>query len=43
MKKRGLPFWIAPPLCITREQTDELLDCLDKTLTEWEIKMEVSS
>lgn len=19
MKKRGLPFWIAPPLCITRD------------------------
>lgn len=43
LKKRGLPFWIAPPLCITREQIDELLDCLDKTLTDWETKMEVSS
>jgi len=43
MKKRGLPFWIAPPLCITREQIDKLLDCVDKTLTDWETKMEVSS
>jgi 4-aminobutyrate aminotransferase-like enzyme len=43
MKKRGLPFWIAPPLGISREQIDELLDCVDKTLTDWEAKMEVSS
>jgi adenosylmethionine-8-amino-7-oxononanoate aminotransferase len=43
LKKRGLPFWIAPPLCITREQIDELLNCLDKTLAEWEIKMGLSS
>ena len=42
-KKRGLPFWIAPPLCITREQIDELLDRVDKTLSVWEIKMEVST
>ncbi len=41
MEKRGLPFWIAPPLCITAEQIDELLDALDKTLTEWEEKMGV--
>jgi adenosylmethionine-8-amino-7-oxononanoate aminotransferase len=34
--KRGLPIWITPPLCITREQVDELLDCLDRTLTDWE-------
>jgi len=43
MKKRGLPFWIAPPLCITRDQVDELLDCIDKTLSDWEEKMGVST
>jgi adenosylmethionine-8-amino-7-oxononanoate aminotransferase len=41
MEKRGLPFWIAPPLCITREQIDELLDAVDATLSEWEKKMGV--
>lgn len=39
MGKRGLPFWISPPLSITREQIDELLDAVDWTLTEWEEKM----
>lgn len=39
MEKRGLPFWIAPPLCITRDQIDELLEAIDKTLAEWEQKM----
>jgi adenosylmethionine-8-amino-7-oxononanoate aminotransferase len=41
MPKRGLPFWISPPLCITKEQVDELLDAVDTTLTDWERKMEV--
>jgi len=41
MGKRGLPFWISPPLSITREQIDELLDAVDWTLTEWEEKMGV--
>jgi adenosylmethionine-8-amino-7-oxononanoate aminotransferase len=39
MPKRGLPFWIAPPLCITREQVDELLAAVDRTLGDWERKM----
>jgi adenosylmethionine-8-amino-7-oxononanoate aminotransferase len=39
--KRGLPFWISPPLCITRKQVDELLDAVDKTLTSWEERMGV--
>ena len=39
MPKRGLPFWIAPPLCITREQVDELLAAIDRTLGDWERKM----
>ena len=34
--KRGLPMWISPPLCITKEQVDDLMDRLDRTLTEWE-------
>ncbi|MBI4765063.1 MAG: aspartate aminotransferase family protein [Deltaproteobacteria bacterium] len=41
MEKRGLPFWIAPPLCITRDQIDELLDAVYTTLSEWEKKMGV--
>ena len=41
MPRRGLPFWIAPPLCTTREQIDELLDTVDRTLTGWERKMGV--
>jgi adenosylmethionine-8-amino-7-oxononanoate aminotransferase len=38
---RGLPIFISPPLCITREQVDELLDALDATLTEWEQQLGV--
>ena len=34
--KRGLPMFIAPPLCITREQVDDMMERLDTTLTEWE-------
>jgi adenosylmethionine-8-amino-7-oxononanoate aminotransferase len=41
MPKRGLPFWISPPLCTTKEQIDELLDAVDRTLTGWEQKMGV--
>ncbi len=39
MAKRGLPFWISPPLSITREQVDEMLDAIDDTLTAWEKQM----
>ena len=42
MPKRGLPFWISPPLCTTREQIDELLDAVDRTLTRWEQRMGAS-
>ncbi|MBW2091361.1 MAG: aspartate aminotransferase family protein [Deltaproteobacteria bacterium] len=38
MAKTGLPFWISPPLYITKEQVDELLDAVDKTLADWEEK-----
>jgi adenosylmethionine-8-amino-7-oxononanoate aminotransferase len=34
--KRGMPIFIAPPLCISREQVDDLMDRLDQTLAEWE-------
>ena len=37
--KRGMPLYIAPPLCITREQADDLMDRLDHTLSEWESAM----
>ena len=37
--KRGMPLYIAPPLCITREQVDDLMDRLDDTLGEWEKAM----
>jgi adenosylmethionine-8-amino-7-oxononanoate aminotransferase len=39
--KRGMPIFIAPPLSITRDQIDDLLDRLDQTLTEWEQAMGV--
>jgi adenosylmethionine-8-amino-7-oxononanoate aminotransferase len=34
-----MPIFIAPPLCITREQVDDLMDRLDQTLSEWESAM----
>ncbi len=34
--RRGLPMWIAPPLCITGDQIEDMMDRLDQTLTEWE-------
>lgn len=34
--RRGIPHFIFPPLCITRDQVDELVDSLDDALTEWE-------
>lgn len=40
--RRGLPNWISPPICITREQVDELIDAYDRTLTEWEESLGVS-
>jgi adenosylmethionine-8-amino-7-oxononanoate aminotransferase len=34
--RRGLPFWIAPPLCINEDQVNSMMERLDYTLTEWE-------
>ncbi len=39
--QRGLPLFINPPLCITREQVDDLIDRFDTTLTEFEAEMGV--
>ena len=40
--KRGLPIFIAPPLCITTDQMDDLIERLDTTLSEWETALGVS-
>jgi len=34
--RRGLPMMVTPPLSITREQVDDLMERLDQTLSEWE-------
>jgi len=39
--RRGLPMWIAPPLSITTEQVDDMIERIDATLTEWEEAMAV--
>ncbi|MCH7908452.1 MAG: aspartate aminotransferase family protein [Candidatus Hydrogenedentes bacterium] len=33
---RGLPTWISPPICITEEQVDDMMERFDATLSEWE-------
>jgi adenosylmethionine-8-amino-7-oxononanoate aminotransferase len=40
--RRGLPLFIMPPLCITHEQVDDLIERLDATLTDWEQELGVS-
>ena len=40
--QRGLALLICPPLCITREQVDEMMDRLDRSLTVWERTMGVA-
>ena len=40
--QRGIPMFISPPLRITREQVDEVMDRLDRTLTEWEQSLGVA-
>lgn len=39
---RGLPLFIAPPICITQAEVDELLSRLDRTLSEWEHELGVA-
>jgi adenosylmethionine-8-amino-7-oxononanoate aminotransferase len=34
--RRGLPSWISPPLSITGDELQDLLQHLDEALTEWE-------
>ncbi|MFP6584707.1 MAG: aminotransferase class III-fold pyridoxal phosphate-dependent enzyme [Candidatus Hydrogenedentota bacterium] len=40
--KRGLPLFMFPPLCITHEQVDDLVERLDATFTEWEESLGVT-
>ena len=40
--KRGVPLNISPPLSITPDQIDDLVDRLDNTLYEWEAEMGIS-
>ncbi|WP_213309198.1 aspartate aminotransferase family protein [Paraburkholderia sacchari] len=37
--RRGLPMMICPPLCIQRDQIDDMMDRLDTTLSEWEQRL----
>lgn len=34
--RRGLPSWLSPPLNITEEQLDDMMERFDNTLFEWE-------
>lgn len=40
---RGIPSMFAPPLCITEEQVDDMMERFDATLTEWERELGVSA
>ena len=40
--RRGLPMWVCPPLTITRDEVDDLMQRLDQTLAEWEESLGVS-
>lgn len=37
--KRGIPTFITPALCLTRAQADDLVERLDRVVTEWEALM----
>ena len=39
---RGLPIFVAPPISITKEQVDDLLDAFDRSLTELEEELGVT-
>lgn len=41
LMSRGLPMWISPPLVISEDQLDDLIDRLDRTLHHWEQAMHV--
>ena len=34
--KRGIPSWLSPPLSITSEEVEDMVNRLDSALTEWE-------
>ena len=35
--QRGVPLFIMPPLCINREEIDDLVERLDRTVVEWSL------
>lgn len=37
--KRGVPIFITPALCITREQVEDLVERLERTISEWDESM----
>ena len=39
--RRGLPFWISPPLSITEDQIHDMMARLLDTLTEWETALHI--
>jgi adenosylmethionine-8-amino-7-oxononanoate aminotransferase len=39
--RRGMPMWISPPLSITRDQVDDMVQAIDTTLSEWEAALGV--
>lgn len=36
---RGLPMWICPPLTVTEDELDDMIDRVDRTLGHWERAM----
>lgn len=36
---RGLPMWITPPFTITSDEMDDMMDGIDRALTQWESSM----
>jgi adenosylmethionine-8-amino-7-oxononanoate aminotransferase len=41
--QRGVPLFIMPPLCINREQIDDLVERLDRTVAEWSLLFQKES
>lgn len=39
MGKRGLPMWVSPPLTITEDEVDDMMDRLEQTVADWESQM----
>jgi putrescine---pyruvate transaminase len=43
LMSRGLPMWIAPPFIISKNELEDLVDRLDRTLHHWEQAMHVAA